>query len=84
MDSDHILPPLQEMQLANLHVQLEADGKKIFALKRALHPFALLLQDHNDFDSKGMPYPDDKPIFGINGVTITLGDLRAAKRELLS
>jgi hypothetical protein len=57
---------------------------KIFTLKKALLPFAHLLQDHNNFDDKGRPYPDDKPIFGINDATITLGDLRAAKRELLS
>jgi len=78
------MDPHPTIVICSLQRQLAQDGDKIFALKKALLPFAHLLQDHNDFDPKGQPYPDDKPIFAINSVTITLGDLRAAKRELLS
>lgn len=39
----------------------------------ALRPFAALLQEHNDTGE------DNRPIFGINNATITLGDLRKAK-----
>lgn len=38
----------------------------------ALEPFSRLLQEHNSVGK------DDRPIFGINSVTITLGDLRRA------
>lgn len=84
INPDAPIPPLHEIQLANLHTQLEADGKKIFALKKALRPFALLLQDHNSFDFNHKPYPNDKPIFAINGATITLGDLRRAYAAVVS
>ncbi len=45
-------------------------------LVEALKPFEKLLQDHND---KGK---DDIPVFGVNSVLITLGDLRKARAIL--
>lgn len=38
----------------------------------ALLPFAALLQRHHE------PHDDDYPVFGINNVVITVGDLRRA------
>lgn len=63
---------------------LYGDDKQILKLKAALLPFAKLLQDHNNWDEKGKAYPNDKPIFAINGVTITLGDLRRAYAAVVS
>jgi hypothetical protein len=53
----------------------DADARLIAAapqLLEALRPFAALLQDHHQRNC------DEQPIFGINDVTITVGDMRRA------
>lgn len=42
----------------------------------ALRPFVPLLQSHH------AKQPDDRPVFAINGVIFTFGDLRRAKAAL--
>jgi hypothetical protein len=59
-----------------------SQAEHVKELEAVLRPFALLLQDHNNIDCRKRPHPDTKPIFGINDVTITLGDLRKAVKAL--
>lgn len=72
------------LEKAALYVRDRENGEQILLLKKALLPFAKLLQDHNNFDEKGRANPNDKPIFGINAQTITLGDLRRAYAAVVS
>ena len=45
-------------------------------LRKALKPFAALLQPHNDKGDGSLP------VFGINDAKITVGDLRRARSAL--
>lgn len=51
-------------------------------LLEALGPFVALLQSHNDINEYGRPHRNDKPVFGVNDATITVGDLRKARAAL--
>jgi hypothetical protein len=52
------------------------------ALRDAAMPFVGLLQKHNEFDERGAPRPDSRPIFAINGAEITIGDLRKLRAAM--
>lgn len=56
-------------RIAELEMQKEL-------LLKALEPFAALLQKHHE------RFVDDRPVFGINSVMITVNDLREAARLL--
>ena len=84
IDPENPIPVLSDIREAAQNALHRADGEQIMQLKKALLPFARLLQDHNNWDAKGRAFPDDKPIFAINSTTITLGDLRRAYAAVVS
>lgn len=57
-------------------VALREAHRDIVDLVAAAVPFANLLQDHHDFER------DETPLFGINDVVITAGNLRRLNRSI--
>jgi hypothetical protein len=55
---------------------IESPKSKIDQLRKALEPFAKLLQSHHD------SYKDNLPVISINDVSVTIGDLRKANEVL--
>lgn len=60
-----------------------ARDAEVEALVAAATPFVALLQAHNEFDHKRNPVSGHQPVFGINDVTIRIGDLRLLRAALL-
>ena len=68
--------------LAELTARRARDAE-VEALVAAATPFVALLQAHNEFDHKRNPVSGHQPVFGINDVTIRIGDLRLLRAALL-